>query len=98
MTSVLDIDPGVTNPAAGDYQPAITGLVSFPIASTSTVTSSPGFSHSGGVRKVPQPAGVPVESTSPGSSVMYRLQYSISVATGNSISSVEASWRSAPLT
>src|SRR5262245_61005314 len=40
---------------------ATTGFTNSPIPSTFTVTVSPAFSHRGGVRAKPTPAGVPVE-------------------------------------
>ncbi len=48
------------------YQPATIGLRRRPMASTPTSTTSPGRRKRGGRRKVPTPAGVPVEMTSPG--------------------------------
>ena len=53
--------------------PATNRLVSFPRPSTSTVTSSPGFSHRFSGRPMITPAGVPVTITSPGSSGKMRL-------------------------
>ena len=41
-----------------------------PILSISTVTTSPSLRNTGGSRKTPTPAGVPVEMTSPGNSVI----------------------------
>ncbi len=46
-----------------------TVLRSVPACSTVTSTTSPSSSHRGGVRLMPTPAGVPVEITSPASSV-----------------------------
>ena len=59
---------------------------------------SPGCNQTGGVRKAPMPAGVPVAITSPGSSVMKALRYSISRATGNSMSAVWPCCICSPLT
>src|SRR5262249_34131600 len=47
---------------------ATTLLRSTPIFEISTSTASPGLSHSGGLRAMPTPGGVPVEITSPGTS------------------------------
>ena len=52
---------------------ATTGLTSSPSVSIRQVTTLPAASVIGGVRKMPTPAGVPVEMTSPGSSVMSSL-------------------------
>lgn len=46
-----------------------TVFVMLPIPSTWQVTTSPSFSHSGGLRKQPTPGGVPVNMRSPGCSV-----------------------------
>src|SRR5579884_2822897 len=73
---------------AHDDHPATTGFVRRPISSTSTVTSSPGASHSGGSRNAATPAGVPVVMRSPGSSVIVRVTNSINVGTSNSQVSV----------
>ena len=55
--------------------PAQTMVVTrVPICAMLTSTRSWADSHKGGVRKAPMPAGVPVASTSPGSSVMYWLR------------------------
>lgn len=48
---------------------ATTGLRSSPTPATLTTTSSPAFSQRGGLRAKPTPGGVPVDTTSPGSSV-----------------------------
>jgi len=50
------------------YMPPI-GLRITPMPSTSVSSKSPSFMNSGGVRAKPTPSGVPVEMTSPGSSV-----------------------------
>jgi hypothetical protein len=47
---------------------------------------------------MPTPAGVPVEMTSPGISVMPREQVSMSVGMSKIRSTVRPSWRSSPLT
>ena len=52
------------------------------------VGKAPGMSQTGGLRKAPLPAGVPVAITSPGSRVMNPLMYSMSRSTGNSMSAV----------
>src|SRR5437867_2893069 len=59
------------------HQPATTGFARRPMRSTSTVISSPGFIQTGGLRKAPTPAGVPVVRTSPGSSVTISVRNSI---------------------
>ncbi len=56
-----------------------TGFASVPTPSTSTSTTSPAAS-------LPTPSGVPVSRTSPGSSVMNAVMYSISVATPKTMS------------
>src|SRR5262249_43235323 len=65
---------------------AITGLRRMPMPSISTSTTSPGV-------RLPTPSGVPVEITSPTSSVMYRLQNATSVATSKIMLAVFESWR-----
>src|SRR6266702_651196 len=50
--------------------PAFTVLTSTPTLLTSISTVSPGFIHTGGLRRAPTPPGVPVKMTSPGSSVV----------------------------
>ena len=61
---------------------ATTGFVSAPKPSTVTVTLSPGLSQRCGLRPIPTPEGVPVETTSPGSSGVIEEMYSISSGTG----------------
>ena len=78
--------------------PATTGFVSSPIPEAETVTTSPGLRKAGGSMNVPQPRGVPVESTSPGRSVMMELSHSIATGGGPICSRTYASWRSSPLT
>src|SRR5207253_1161661 len=68
------------------HQPAATGFGRSPIRSTDTVTSSPGFRYTGGWRKQPTPAGVPVETMSPGSSVTSAVRYSSRTGGGKIIS------------
>ena len=58
--------------------PCSTGFSSVPTQSSSTRTLSPGFKKI--PRGRPTPEGVPVAITSPGSSVMRRLRYSINSA------------------
>ena len=67
------LDPGepVTHPARISRQ----GLVSRPMPSTSTRMTSPSCSVTRGSRNQPTPAGVPVQMTSPGSSVNACEQY-----------------------
>ncbi len=48
-----------------------------PTLSISISTLSPGFIHSGGLRRAPTPPGVPVTSTSPGTSVVHADTYSM---------------------
>jgi hypothetical protein len=57
--------------------------------STSTSTTSP-------CSILPTPSGVPVSKTSPGSSVMNAVMYSIRVATPNTMSSVLPCWTTSP--
>src|SRR3546814_12161837 len=57
------------------------GLTSVPICSISTVTSSPGRSHLGGLKPAPTPCGVPVVRMSPGQSSMTRDMKGMSQAT-----------------
>src|SRR5580698_7935553 len=57
---------------------AATGFVSDPRPSTVTVTVSPGWSQRLGVRPMPTPEGVPVETISPGSKGEIDEIYSIS--------------------
>ncbi len=52
-----------------------TGLRSTPTPLTSTSKTSPGFIHTGGVRLLPTPPGVPVERTSPGTSSVKVVLY-----------------------
>ena len=68
--------------AASDRHPR-TSFRNTPTPSTSTSTTSPAASG-------PTPSGVPVSTTSPGSSVMNTVMYSISVATPKTISAVDA--------
>jgi len=49
-------------------QPALMVFTSTPTLLISTSTVSPGFIHTGGLRRAPTPPGVPVTITSPGSS------------------------------
>src|SRR5207244_6296211 len=49
-----------------------------PSVGDSTTTSSPGFSQTCGWRTLPTPAGVPVETMSPGSSVISLERYATS--------------------
>ncbi|MBN1418689.1 MAG: alpha-galactosidase [Planctomycetes bacterium] len=62
--------PWGLRPAHSLSSSAITGFRRTPIPSISTSTVSPAFSHTGGFRANPQPAGVPVRRTVPGRSVM----------------------------
>ena len=64
------------------------GFLNSPMPEMRTITSSPGFSHRGGFRPNPTPAGVPVMNTSPGSSVTAVETYSISSGMRNTISRV----------
>ena len=48
-------------------------VTNVPMDSIETSIRSPAASHTGGLRKAPIPAGVPVVRTSPGSKVMYWL-------------------------
>src|SRR5205085_672111 len=48
-----------------------------PTLSISISTLSPGFIHTGGLRRAPTPPGVPVTSTSPGASVVHAETYSM---------------------
>ena len=48
-----------------------------PTLSISISTLSPGFIHTGGVRRAPTPPGVPVTSTSPGARVVHAETYSM---------------------
>jgi oligopeptide transport system ATP-binding protein len=66
-------------------------LASVPIVSIVTDTSSPSVSD-------PTPSGVPVSSTSPGSSVITELMYSTSDGTSYSSSDVRACCRTSPFT
>ena len=66
--------------------------------SSATVTTSPGFSQTGGLRNVPQPAGVPVEMTSPGSIVMTEVIHSMTCGIGKICSLIVTSWRTSPFT
>lgn len=52
---------------------ATTGLTNSPSVSIRQVTTLPAASVIGGLRKIPTPAGVPVEITSPGSRVISSL-------------------------
>src|SRR5205823_12549922 len=72
-------------------------LTSRPMRSISTTTSSPGASQTGGFRKAPTPAGVPVAMTSPGSRVNACEQWLTISATPKYRSDVRADWRSSPL-
>src|SRR5262245_2741832 len=74
---------------AAHDEAASTGFDSVPTPSTSTSTVSPAFSG-------PTPSGVPVRSTSPGSSVMNVVTYSISEATLNTMSLVCPACRTSP--
>src|SRR5205823_1043784 len=47
------------------YAPTPTTFRSTPMCSTSSSITSPGRSHSGGLRPIPTPSGVPVMITSP---------------------------------
>src|SRR5947208_1131916 len=60
---------------------ATTGFVNSPSPSTLTVTTSPTLSHRLGERPMPTPPGVPVETTSPGSSGVMDEMYSINSGT-----------------
>src|SRR5260370_3305805 len=71
--------------------PITTRLVSVPMLSMVTETSSPSVSG-------PTPAGVPVSRTSPGSSVITWLTYAISPGTSHSISDVRACCLTSPFT
>jgi len=54
----------------GRSQPALIVFTSTPTLLTSISTVSPGFIHTGGLRRAPTPPGVPVTMTSPGSRVV----------------------------
>src|SRR5690606_30759724 len=69
----------------------LTGFVTFPDPGISTSTRSPAASG-------PTPAGVPVAITSPGSSVITRVMYSMSTGMENAISSARPRWRTSPFT
>jgi hypothetical protein len=66
-------------------------VASVPIPSTVTATSSPACSG-------PTPAGVPVRTTSPGSSVIVWLTHETQAATSRSMSAVVPSCFTSPLT
>src|SRR3984957_5448250 len=66
--------------------------------SIETSTRSPGTSERGGDMKSPQPHGVPVSRTSPGSSVKLCEQNDSSSATPKIMSAVEEFCTSSPLT
>ena len=80
--TIIQIESGVklkstkilteTQPAPHPSQSRITGLRSVPRPSISTSTTSPFFNHTGGLRAMPTPGGVPVKIRSPGSSVKIR--------------------------
>ena len=65
---------------------------------TSATTTSPGTSHSCGVRPAPTPSGVPVAMMSPGSSVIAAEMSEISVGILNSMCRVFERCFSTPLT
>src|SRR6267378_2891778 len=65
-------------------------FTSTPTLSISISTVSPGFIHTGGLRRAPTPPGVPVTMTSPGSSVVKLEMYSISFGILKIICSVVA--------
>src|SRR4051794_12880671 len=75
-----------------------TGLESTPRPSISHSTTSPSWSERLGSMNSPQPHGVPVRITSPGSSVKLWLQKLISSATPKIISLVLESCMTSPLT
>src|SRR5262249_51446338 len=56
-------------PAPGRQASSVTVLRKTPICGDSTSTTSPGLSHTGGLRCTPAPVGVPVQIRSPGLSV-----------------------------
>src|SRR3954464_10076242 len=68
-----------------------------PTLSISISTLSPGFIQSGGVRRAPTPPGVPVTSTSPGSSVVHVDTYSMIFGILKIICSVVACCMRSPL-
>ena len=57
-------------PGGHPAHPATIGVRSTPMPSPSISTTSPAFMNTGGFWKMPTPAGVPVETMSPGSSGM----------------------------
>lgn len=73
-----------------------TGLLSEPIFSMVTVTTSPGLSQRGGLWAKPTPCGVPVRITVPGKSVVLPLRNSISLDTSKIMSSVFQSCNTSP--
>ena len=66
----------------------MTGFSTVPIPSTWQRTRSPGWRKTGGSRKTPTPAGVPVAMRSPGSRVTWRLMNSMRSATPQIMSAV----------
>jgi len=68
---------------------ATAGFSRTPIPSISTRTRSPGLIQRRGLREVPTPAGVPVATMSPGSSVITAESSAMMRATPNTISDVE---------
>ena len=76
----------------------MTGFSRTPTPSTSIRTASPATNHFGGSKLAPTPAGVPVETTSPGSRVK-TVESSATMSQHEKImSSVDESWRSSSLT
>src|SRR5256885_1719693 len=69
-----------------------------PMRSISSSTTSPGFSHSGGVRPIPTPSGVPVKMTSPGCRVRPADSSAMIRATGKTMCFVLESCFTAPFT
>src|SRR5262249_39785336 len=80
------------------FCPHATGLRSRPMPSISASTTSPFLRKIGGSRPAPTPAGVPVEMTSPGSSVVNVEIIATIAATGKIICPVLASCIVLPLT
>src|SRR5882762_2560794 len=80
----------------GDVGLSASVLLSAPMCSIVTVTTSPGSRNRPSA--TPVPPGVPVRMTSPASSVRNELTYASSCGTVKISSDVEESWRTTPLT
>ena len=80
---LVDVDSprSVASRSSTSSVQSMTGFSTEPMPSISQRTRSPGWRKTGGSRKTPTPAGVPVAMRSPGSRVIDRLMYSISSAT-----------------